>query len=336
MKLLVVTQAADLDHPILGFFHRWLEELVAQGTDLTVIAQQVGRTELDARVLSLGKEKGLSKTAQVLRFWRLIIAESGRYDAVFVHMTPVWVLLGWPVWFLLRKRVHLWYAAPGGGWKLRWAVRLVRRTFTSTAKGMPIPAPRVTVTGQGIDTTLFSPGDGPRDPALVVTVGRVTTVKRYDLLLRAFAELPPSHRFFIAGGPVTAQDRETQAELDRLARELGIADRIETRFLTWPEVLSLLRRADLFLHAAEGALDKAVLEAMACECLVVSSCRSAPGAIPDEYCAAPAEIGAQANALLRLPADEQRSLRRRGRSVVTEQHGLSRLVTVFLLAMARD
>ncbi|MDD5074974.1 MAG: hypothetical protein PHO54_03790 [Candidatus Peribacteraceae bacterium] len=109
MKLLIVTQKADRTDPILGFFHRWLEEFSPRVETLTVIAQSAGDFALpsNTRVLSLGKEKGRSRVAQILTFWKLIWSGRDSYDRVLVHMTPVWVVLGAPVWAVLRKRVFL-------------------------------------------------------------------------------------------------------------------------------------------------------------------------------------------------------------------------------------
>ncbi|HBH19744.1 MAG TPA: hypothetical protein DDX11_02105, partial [Candidatus Peribacter riflensis] len=166
MKLLIVTQKADRSDPILGFFHRWLELFSAQVEALTVIAQSPANDPFSAnvQVRSLGKELHRSKAAQMYTFWRLIWRERSHYDCVLVHMTPVWVILGWPVWFLLRKRVYLWYEIRRGSWRLTLALFLVRKVFSATVQGLPEPHRKQVVTGHGIDMEVFqplSPGPSP-------------------------------------------------------------------------------------------------------------------------------------------------------------------------------
>lgn len=46
MKLLIVTQALDQAHPILGFFHRWIEEFAKHFEHIHVIALQYGKSDL--------------------------------------------------------------------------------------------------------------------------------------------------------------------------------------------------------------------------------------------------------------------------------------------------
>ncbi len=334
MKLLVITQAADLDHPILGFFHRWLEEFVAQGTQLTVIAQQVGRTTVDASVLSLCKERGANRVAQIVRFWQLLVVHRHNYDAVLVHMTPVWVVLGWPVWVVLRKRIFLWYEVRRGGRVLTWAERLCARIYSATPEGMPWPSVKQEVVGHGIDTLQFSPA-GTRDPHLCATVGRVTPIKHLPQVVEAFAALPSGMHLRIAGDAFTDADRREKETVQALAQQLGVRNRIEMGFLPHRELPALLSRTTLFIHASRGGLDKALLEAMACGCLVVTTSEAAAALLPEACQATPASLGAKGLALLTLSEPEREALVATLRRIVVEHHGLPRLVTTLLLSMGR-
>ena len=84
---------------------------------MTVIGQSTGTYEFpeNVAVQSMRKEKGESRIGQILHFWGLIWSERKNYDAVFVHMVPLWIALGAPVWLLLRKPMYLWYEARGPG-----------------------------------------------------------------------------------------------------------------------------------------------------------------------------------------------------------------------------
>src|SRR3989344_3255575 len=128
MRLLIVTQKVDRNDPILGFFHRWIEEFAKHCEQVTVIALGVGEYHLpqNIRVFSLGKEEQLRKRTDlknskrsvpveqlrkikyIVHFYRLIWRERKNYDAVFVHMNQEYVLLGALLWKLLRKKITMW------------------------------------------------------------------------------------------------------------------------------------------------------------------------------------------------------------------------------------
>ena len=111
MNLLIMTQKVDASDPILGFFDRWIDAFAAHCPSVTVLCLEEGTHDLPSsvRVFSLGKEKKQSRLRYLLRFYRLIIRERSRYDAVFVHMNPKWVAAGAPYWFLRGVPVYLWY-----------------------------------------------------------------------------------------------------------------------------------------------------------------------------------------------------------------------------------
>ncbi len=329
-RLLIVTQAVDRQDPVLGFFHGWLREFALRSDGLEVIAQRKGDTDLPPSVTvhSLGKEAGHSTGRQVLRFWWRAWTLRDRYDTVLVHMTPVWMVLGAPLWILLRKKRFLWYEARGGGWMLTFSLLVIRKVFSASSKGMPMPTVKSVVVGHGIDTERFCPA-GARGSD-VLTVGRVTRAKRLDLLLRCFAALPDrdagARRFQIVGGPITQADRAYLQLAETEAASLGIADRVTIRPLPQDQVLPLLQRAALFVHASETALDKALLEAMACGCPVLSCAEVASELLPPECIATPETMAGRAAMLLMLTEDEKRALGERLRAVVVKDHGLERLI----------
>lgn len=328
MRLLIVTQTVNREDPILGFFHGWLERFAKETETLTVIAQSVGSHALpeSVRVLSLGKESGASRSRQILRFWLLIWRERGRYDAVLVHMTPVWMVLGAKIWILLGKRRYLWYEIRRGGWMLRMSLLLTKKVFSATKDGLPFPSRKQVIVGHGIDINLFRPHEDSRQAHLVSTVGRVTEVKHHEVLLRAFASLPKTFQFILGGGTITKRDEETLATLERFMWETGIADRVQIGFLSQRDVIALLQKTELFLHACEGGLDKALLEAMACGCLVASSSIAAHSALPSDCRATHETMPAVAQRLIKLSGDRKQALRQELRAIVERDHSVDVLI----------
>ena len=334
MKLLLVTQNVDRTDPILGFFHQWVEEFAKRTQGVTVIGQQVGEHEFGSNVTieSLEKEKGRRLWAQVLRSYQLFWKHRHHYDVVMVHMTPIWIIIGAPLWILLRKRMYLWYEVKRGSWKLTIAMKLVRKVFAATEHGIPHASKKLVVIGHGIDTDFFAQSaahtEGP-----VVTLGRVTRIKNYDVILRCFAELPQEMRLFIAGGIVTDSDRLEEKRLQNLAGELGIADRVEYSWVAPDMVPGVLQGASLFLHASQGGLDKAILQAMSCGCPCVSSSVAAQKDLPVQCRSSESTMATVAKALLEMPQEDRNDLSDELHDIVETRHSLPNCIDRLVVEM---
>jgi glycosyltransferase involved in cell wall biosynthesis len=328
MKLLIITQTIDRADPILGFFHRWIEEFAKHCASVTVIAQSVRMYVLPTHVHvhSLGKERAKPRLLQVLRFLRMIISERHAYDTIFVHMTPIWVVLGAPAWILLKKPVFLWYEAKGGGLFLPLSLLFARRVFSASFASRAARSRKSIVVGHGIDVEHFAPASIARENGLLVTVSRITASKRIDVILRCLAKLPDHYRLEIVGAPITQADQVYTAKLDRIIADRGLSSRVTFRTLTHDELVPLLQRTDLFLHASETTLDKAVLEAMACGCIVVSCAKALESILPSLCLCGPEEMGGCVTRIESLSQEERSLLRNDLRSRVENDHGLIMLI----------
>ena len=125
---------------------------------------------------------------------------------------------------------------------------------------------------------------------------------------------------------MTAEDRKYQEEMVTLEHTLDIAEKVQQRTLRQEEVVVELRRASLFVHASGGGLDKALLEAMACECPVVSICEAAASVLPTPCIATKQTFTRRMEEMLGKADAERRQMGRELRRIVTESHSLSRLI----------
>src|SRR3989344_6843889 len=105
MRLLIVTQAVDLDDSVLGFFHGWIEEFSKHAEQVKVVCLKEGKHNLpsNVEVFSLGKESAsgsrfLKRIRYIVCFIRYIVKNRSEYDTVFVHMNPEYVVLGGIFW----------------------------------------------------------------------------------------------------------------------------------------------------------------------------------------------------------------------------------------------
>lgn len=331
MKLCIVTQKVDATDPILGFFHGWLEEFAAQCEEVHVVGQLVGQHNLppNVYVYSLGKESGLSTWRQIIRYWSLLFKLQNTCDAVLVHMVPIWLVLA--LWCKLP--MYLWYEARGTRWPLRVALWRAKKVFSASAHGMPLATEKSILVGHGIHTQVFVPGS-TKEAAHIVTVGRITKSKRLEVLLQAFLALPEQYRLSIVGMPIISDDRIYKEKIDSLLQEANATKRVTIGPLQQSAIIPLLQRAQVFVHASETSLDKAVLEAMACGCPVVSSA-AAVQPLLSKPCQA-SDAASLANAIqhvCNLPAAEYAALAQQQRSVIEAEHNLQKLVARLLQEM---
>ncbi len=257
-RLLIITQSVDLNNPILGFFHRWIEEFAKHCQHVTVICLEKGKYDLpvNVRVLSLGKEQKKSRLQYVSRFYSYLFKYRKEYDAVFVHMNPEYVILGGALWRLWNKKSVLWYTHKAVSAKLRFAVMLINKALTASAESFRLPTKKLRIVGHGIDTVFFSPDLNIKRGEWWLSVGRLMPSKRHDVAIREAAQ---SHKeLHIAGDGPEKQKLETlAAKLKARVTFLGS--------LTQTQMRDAYRRAALLIHrSTTGSLDKVVLEAAAC------------------------------------------------------------------------
>ena len=265
MKLLVLTQKVDRKDPVLGFFHRWLEELSTRFEAITVICLGKGEYELPAniRVFSLGKERGSSKLSRLLRFYALAWRERRSYDAVFVHMNQEYVLLMGDIWRLMGKSVYLWRNHAYGNALTRVAVSMVRKVFYTSPSSYTARFSNAVQMPVGIDTDFFSPEPSvARKPHSFLFLGRIGPVKRVLEFVEWFNTLGGEATATIAGDALP-KDREYEDEVKRRASDrvsfVGPVDQRGAR--------DLYRRHETYVNKTlAGSFDKTIFEAAACEC----------------------------------------------------------------------
>jgi glycosyltransferase involved in cell wall biosynthesis len=195
-----------------------------------------------------------------------------------------------------------------------------------------VPQDRLRVVHNGIDLCGYEPGLGddglpaldlPPDAFVVIHVGRLVPWKGQREFLRAaqiVARQCPAARFVIVGD-VAFEGPGYREELHRLARDLGLAERVI--FTGWRrDVPALLSAADVLVHSSilPEPFGLVLVEAMALERPVVASALGGPGAIVrdgrDGLLVDPRRPQEIAAAVLRLAGDPalRRAMGRSGRA----------------------
>lgn len=290
MRLLVITQRVDSRDTNLAIHVRWLQELSILCETVTVIAQSVGSHELpsNVRVLSLGKEAGASKLRQYFRLQGFLWKETSKCDSILVLMVPLYVLLSAKIAMLRRKPIYLWYTHKHVSLTLRAATPFIRRVFSASPESFRLKTKKVRFLGHAIDTDFFTTdADVKRQEGKIVTVGRISPVKRLEILIDAVKELREKGTrasLDIVGAPILEQDRAYAMQLREQIDRLGLGEFVRFRGgLSPAEVRTEYQTASVCANAsATGSLDKAILEAMACGCPSVTSNEAFVGIVPEQ------------------------------------------------------
>lgn len=274
MRLLVITQKVDHNDDVLGFFHAWLLEFAKKCDQVTVICLWKGSHTLPAhvRVLSLGKESGVSRLTYIVRFFRYIWRERGNYDAVFVHMNQIYVVLGGFVWRSLGKKIGLWYVHRQTSFSLWLAEKFTHVIFTAAPESFNLRSRKVHILGHGIDTAYFVDPQSVRVPdraeRRIVTIGRITRIKNLDIFIEAarlIRDRGTSYQFDIVGAATTDADHQYEQELRALVQTYNMGDTVHfVGSVPYKNIREVYWNSDLSINLTPtGGLDKVVLESMA-------------------------------------------------------------------------
>ncbi|MER5516018.1 glycosyltransferase [Streptomyces sp. NPDC002763] len=163
----------------------------------------------------------------------------------------------------------------------------VSPTVAERLRGWGVPGPRIEVVPNGIDLERFRFDPDrrqrtrarlgiPQDAFVVGGIGRLAPGKRFDVLIRALAQLPPDCRLLLVGGGAE------EGALRRAAEEAGVTGRVvfagERPYVSDssadPDLPSLAAAMDVLASpCAEEAFGLAVIEALAAGLPVLySSC----------------------------------------------------------------
>lgn len=280
MTLLFITQKL---HGQDAFGILWIEAFRAKGYDVEVICLEwrkedamktLGTDHLDFSVYSLGKERGTGKLIQILRFLGLV--SRLKYDRVFIHMTPVWGLIGAPVFVGRRVPVYLWYTH----YKMQAGLRLLgvyaKRLFCATPQSLPQYEgnSKKVVVGHGIDLAYWPKrANHATDHHKLLVVHRLSRSKRLELVLQAMTLLPNQYTLEIFG---IDAEKDYAEEMRRLATTLGLDDRVTFRgTIAAKDLPAIYQSHRLILNMASETIDKTMLEALTCGCYPVTTARNA-------------------------------------------------------------
>ncbi|MFH9725017.1 glycosyltransferase family 4 protein [Streptomyces sp. NPDC017254] len=204
--------------------------------------------------------------------------------------------------FRLRRDIGHEYA-------LLDAVTTVTEADARAYRRLGLPGVRV----HSVPNSVPAPSVPPADPAAktVVAAGRLTRVKRYDLLIDAFAEVAADHpdwRLRIYGTGDAVQD--VKAPLIRQIKERGLGEQVFLMGSVTPLEPELAKGSIAAVTSRSESFGMTIVEAMRCGLPVVSTdCPHGPREIiadgVDGFLVPVDDVAAYARTLRRLVEDDE-------------------------------
>ena len=275
MKLLIITQKVDINDGVLGFFHGWIKEFAKHCEKITVICLQKGQCDLpdNVEVLSLGKEKGFSKIKYIFNFYKYVWRERKNYDSVFVHMNQEYVLLGGLFWRIFGKKVMMWRNHCRGSFLTDISSFFCSTIFCTSRYSYTAKYKKTIIMPAGIDTELFKPKSNSRKNNSILSLGRISSVKKLETIVKALGILDKKGLNFSCNiyGNANDEDKEYYFQLKKQSQEVERKGKIFFYDgVPNHEAPNIFNQNQIFVNATDkGSFDKTIIEAVACGCLPV-------------------------------------------------------------------
>lgn len=271
MRLFIITQSVDSTHSALGFFVEWIRGFRKHPIVSSVDVASFDHSNEQVDDVSVHRVSSADRLGRIREMWGLLMRTD--WDVLFVHMTPIWCVMCWPIVFIKRKKMVLWYTHGSSSVALRIACMLAKEIYTATRNAFPISSSRVLAVGHGISPAFFnaqrSSGNGHR----YLMVGRRSRRKRVVETVELFARIraiDPNALFDWVG---ERMDETYEVEIEQTVKRLNLTDAVHfIGPVSAKETHSTFANYDLLLHlSATGSLDKVAIEALASGCAVFST-----------------------------------------------------------------
>lgn len=278
-NLLIITQKVDEEDDLLGFFVSWIREFASNFDKIYIITLGKGKYNLPGNVFiySLGKERGSSRIARFFNFYKFLFHIMPKVDAVFAHMSPIFVIASWPAAFIFRKKIVLWYLHRSVTLRLKIAEKLSYKIATAARESLKFNSKKIVETGHGIDIEKFkTKKNWAGDKLRILSVGRISPIKNFETLINALGILKKegfNPNLNIIGRPIMSEDFSYQEYLKNLTAQLGLEKNTHfIGFVPYTAISSYYKEADFCVGPLPtGGIDKAMLEGMAAGCIVLTS-----------------------------------------------------------------
>jgi len=343
MKLLMITRKVDRkDASPASFTYNWVKKFGEKLEKLYVITwQESDRGDLpeNIEIISLPDNKFFKIFALQFKLLKIL----PKVDGVFCHQNPEYTILSAKLAIIFRKKIVSWYTHKAVNWRRRLMELFANTIMTASDKSFrnPLFPKKVLVTGHGIDTEKFGkiPRDENKNGFNIISVGRISPTKDLKLLVNALDILIKKSfkniKLEIIGRPVLKSDYEYEQSLGELIEKRRLSKYISCHSGSYDTMPVEYSNADLMVNLSQtGSVDKAVLEAMACERMVLTSNEAFKGILRDDRLMFKKknlqDLVEKIINLMNLSQEEKNQIGKKLRDETVKNHNLDNLVMKIL------
>lgn len=270
-KTIIFVHSLDSNHMLFSHQRDIVEGLALSSRQTIVISSDIAFPKLRPEIATLrwpweSRHKYISSLKYFLRGLILLIKNRDA-NVVYIQVDHISALLS-PVCFLLRVPNYLWYAHGYKSWFLKLSMPFLTNVFTANRESCSIDSPKLKIVGHYVNDFLFSLSghEGDRNYSEdFFHLGRSDRSKRISVIgsaVDSFGSAKKTVNLFLLGKPSNSCERQahekTMFELRKTCKNLNV---IEMGQFNRSELPAQLKNLGIFVHAFQGSLDKAILEA---------------------------------------------------------------------------
>lgn len=269
IKIVMITLKVDEEDSVVGFIPSWIEALSERIEELYVISMKnknlKNKNNKNKNIFILSNKK----YKKIFEFFLVMRKLIKNIDVIFCHMMPLYVILAWPLAKLYKKPIFLWRAHKKISLIYRLAHLLTNYVITPSETSVPILDNKVIIIGHGIDEKIFKHEYTTQRDKIILSVGRLAPIKRYELLIEAINII--FHKWgikqievHIVGDVAIKRDIKYYEKLKKMVNDYKLKQVIKfIGAVPYNRMPLYYNIAYIYVHLCPtGALDKAVLEAM--------------------------------------------------------------------------
>lgn len=331
----MITRKVDKNDALAGFTYGWVKKIGANLEHLLVVSWQKserGDLPKNIELISLPQNKMFKSFALVYQVFRLM----PKVDGLFCHMNPEYTILAGPVAKLFGKRVVSWYTHRKVSWKVRLLEKIADTILTASKESFRLPSKKVKVIGHGIDLRRFFPIGTVHNVSIhrILSIGRISPTKDYESMIKAVEILKRQGVnvvLDIVGDVGLKKQNSYFISLKQMVEKMGLSENVNFIGSVPNNRIrqNCFWKSQIFLNLSNtGSLDKAVLEAMACGIIVLTSNEAFRDILLPELIVKkndPNQLAEKIKWAIGLSENEEAALRKKMEQEVEQNHNLDNL-----------
>lgn len=271
-NLILFNLETNLDSKVLAAGINWIDSLSHLSKNVYVFSTHVGviTPPNNVKVFELGggSFKNRFKWFKNNFYAIYLVTKMKKSVIVFHHMSHYSVIFPGIFFRLLGVKQGLWYAHAHKSFSLILAARIANNLFTSAPGAFPIKSKKISYLGQGVkidDFQIAFKESKNTSKSGIVSVGRISPAKNLETLLNSLPlDFVPKIEFL---GEI--EDSDYHARLVALGEKKNLAITFK-HAKTYSEIPKYLVNWRYYFCGTNVAVDKAVIEAAAAGCIVLS------------------------------------------------------------------